>query len=291
MGFGDAWLGRGEKGGLNRGVGSVPARVSRRRPVRPSLAFFFCSAPASEVRSHFVMAAVSFAGGRGFCFFFGGISPDSMRSWTFTQRAKLSASPKSGLSEVRSRSPFFVSALWHSAQCFSMKIRAGASAPKVDRPNIPMEKAVAIRAVIATREMGMERKRPGSAGAKHTKRDREKRRFGGRGQRGDCRLRYEDAVVLVQRRPRLRCHFAGCFHPQTTGWFDPQVDRGKLSGSYPPLNNHEQTGYRGSACRFEDRHLEQAERWRLHCCRCGGSATSRAGSRRHHLPPSRLESG
>ncbi len=183
MGFGDAWLGRGEKGGLNRGVGSVPARVSRRRPVRPSLAFFFCSAPTSEVPSHFVMAAVSFAGGRGFCFFFGGISPDSMRSWTFTQRAKLSASPKSGLSEVRSRSPFFVSALWHSAQCFSMKIRAGASAPKVDRPNIPMEKAMTIRAVIATKEMGMERNLPESTGAKHTKSDREARRFGGRGQR------------------------------------------------------------------------------------------------------------
>ena len=63
-----------------------------------------------------VIESVSFAGGRAF--FFGGISPEAMRSCTFTQRAKFSASVKSDFSAVRSRLPFFVSLSWHSVQCW-----------------------------------------------------------------------------------------------------------------------------------------------------------------------------
>ena len=92
----------------SRRVFSYSARVSRRNPVRPVPASFACSAASSDSRNPFTTTAVSFAGGRAF--FFGGISPDSMRSCTFTQRAKFSASAKLGLSAVRSRLPFFVSA-------------------------------------------------------------------------------------------------------------------------------------------------------------------------------------
>ena len=57
---------------------SYSARVSRRNPVRPVPASRVCSAFSNDSRNHFTVAAVSLAGGRAF--FFGGISPDSMRS-------------------------------------------------------------------------------------------------------------------------------------------------------------------------------------------------------------------
>src|SRR5262245_47412292 len=54
--------------------------------------------------------------GSGRAFFFGGISPLLTRSCTSTHLEKLVEFATSNFSAVRSRSPFFVSASWHSKQ-------------------------------------------------------------------------------------------------------------------------------------------------------------------------------
>ena len=106
----------------SRRLFSYSPRVRRRRPVRTSPTSFACSAATIIVRSEARAFSLSAASGRAF--FAGGISPDSIRSWTFTQRAKLSAFERSGFNDDRSRSPRFDSASWHPSQCF-LKNSAG----------------------------------------------------------------------------------------------------------------------------------------------------------------------
>src|SRR6185437_15866136 len=95
-------------------------------------------AATSASCSDLVAAARLAAGGRGF--FFGGISPATMRSYTRTQRAAFSASLVLNVSAVRSRPPNLPAASWQEWQWVSRNAVGGAALETLGIDNAEMHR-------------------------------------------------------------------------------------------------------------------------------------------------------